>query len=145
MPWREKDISRPFIAGVHLVTYEARPGRPAVSSPDLLHCDGEPFTFIHLVERRNVEGGANMIAPRAFEKKRPDEVPPEAVLAELTLESPLDTIAVNDAKVAHYVSRVQTVPGADRGWRSVILVDFSILAPAQYARRAPAESVLAVA
>lgn len=44
--------STPVDVGVHAIRYVARPGLPGVSSPNMLHKDGEPFTFIHLIERR---------------------------------------------------------------------------------------------
>ena len=49
--------SQPIAVGCHLIEHVAKPGSPAASSPDLIHQDGEPYTFAALIERRGVRGG----------------------------------------------------------------------------------------
>ncbi|MEU5242335.1 2OG-Fe dioxygenase family protein [Streptomyces lydicus] len=101
----------------------------AVPSPNALHQDGEPFTFAHLISRYNVTGGVNVIAPPRCAGLRPQEVNEELIEAEFTLDGPLDSYAVYDPKVSHYVSPVRLGPDARRGERSVLLVDFTPYVP----------------
>ncbi len=117
-PFSAEDLSCPFDVGVHLVRVEASPGMPGTSSPDCLHKDGEPFTFIHLIRRFQVVGGKNIIADN--DKK---------FLAEVTLSHRLETIAVSDRDVYHQVEKIETQPGAARGFRDVLLIDFTPMKP----------------
>ncbi len=118
-PFSVEDLSFPFDVGIHLIRVEASPGTPGTSSPDCLHKDGEPFTFIHLIKRFQVEGGRNIIADNDKE-----------TLAAVTLSHRLETIAVSDRDVYHQVEKIETSCGADRGFRDVLLIDFTPMKPA---------------
>jgi hypothetical protein len=117
-------------AGVHPIRILARPGRPGMSSPDQLHRDGERFTFIHLVELADVEGGLSTVATndRVLEIDRLPELVAMANL-EIRLINPLDTLIVSDALVWHHVGAITVKPGYREGWRSVLLIDFVPLLP----------------
>ncbi|AOR34679.1 hypothetical protein BFF78_29755 [Streptomyces fodineus] len=116
--------------GVHFVKLAVDTAEDeAVSSPNELHQDGEPFTFAHLISRDNVTGGVNVIAPPRCAGLRPDEVAGELLQAQFTLESPLDSYAVHDPQVSHYVSPVRRGPESRRGERCVLLVDFTPYVP----------------
>lgn len=55
--WNKEDKILPIHVGVHFVKlYVEKDGDKAISSPDCLHQDGEPFSFAHLIERTNVKG-----------------------------------------------------------------------------------------
>jgi hypothetical protein len=84
------------------------------------------LTTIVLVERVNVIGGRSLIADRNYADAHPDDVPPEARLAELTLETPFDWLTVCDRRLAHYVSPIFARRNG-HGWRTVLLVDFTPL------------------
>lgn len=130
--WDERDLLLPVHAGVHFVKLQVKStGDVAVSSPNCLHQDGEPFTFAHLVKRDNVVGGINVIAEPECAGKMPDEVAPENVRDTFTLTEPLQSYGVCDQKVSHYVSSVQKGPADRSGERSVILIDFqpTVVAP----------------
>lgn len=54
--------SMPVDVGVHAIRYVPRPGFPVVPTPNQLHKDGESYTFIHLIRRRGITGGENLVA-----------------------------------------------------------------------------------
>lgn len=124
--WNEEDLAGPLHVGVHLVKLTTnKDDMDAVSSPNELHQDGEPFTFAHLVYRRNIEGGVNVIAPPRFRGRQPEEVPDGERLAKFELTDPLESYGVADDLVAHYVSPVRKGKGVEPGERAVILIDFT--------------------
>lgn len=107
-----------YDVGLHLIRLHPRADRSAKSSPDRLHKDGEWVTWIHLISRRNVRGGENLVTDND-----------KQVLARVTLEQRLDTIAVWDDMVYHHVSAVEVAEGQDEGHRDILLVDFTPMLP----------------
>lgn len=123
--WFERLRAAPLHVGVGFVRLLVRePGDHAVATPNALHQDGGSmsFGFVHLLARRNVQGGENFIASPRCVGFLPQELSSGLVDSQFTLEESLDTFAVHDARVSHYVSPVrrgaQRVPGA----RDVVLV-----------------------
>ncbi|MEU5427904.1 2OG-Fe dioxygenase family protein [Streptomyces olivoreticuli] len=124
--WLKHFGNVPLRVGVHFIKLSVdNPGDVAVPSPDVLHQDGEPFTFVHLISRDNVTGGVNVIAPPRCAGLRPEEVSRGLLQAEFTLEDPLDSFAIHDPRVSHYVSPVRRGDRPRRGERDVVLVDFT--------------------
>jgi hypothetical protein len=112
--------------GIHLIRLHPRQHQAGISSPNVAHVDGERVTWIILLERHNVIGGGSMIVSRDHRDTHPNEIPLHARLAELTLSKRLDTVVVDDCRVAHYVFPV--IAGSNtEGWRSVLLIDFTPL------------------
>lgn len=101
----------------------------ALSTPNVLHQDGgaQSFTFIHLIERTNVTGGINYIAPPKCVGLLPSEISADLVHAEFSLNNPLDSFAVHNSRVSHYVSPVRRGDGSGGGRRCVLLVAVSPL------------------
>jgi len=110
--------STPVDVGVHMIRVVARSGLPGVSSPNMLHKDGEPFTFIHLMRRHRLVGGASLVADNDM---RP--------LVRITLADCLDTVVVSDNDVFHHVEPVEVAPGEPEGHRDVLLIDFTPMSP----------------
>ncbi len=108
-----------YDVGLHLVRMWARPGQPAVASPNKLHKDGEWVTWIHLVCRQGVTGGESVVADNDKE-----------VLMRATLARRLDTVAVWDDAVFHGVDPVEVAAGEEAGYRDVLIVDFTPMVPA---------------
>ncbi|MGW6056033.1 2OG-Fe dioxygenase family protein [Streptomyces sp. NPDC055189] len=124
--WSRSDLAFPLHVGVHLIKLAVDDdGNEAISSPNELHQDGEPFVFAHLVYRSNVDGGLNVIAPPQYRGKQPADVPADEVLAEFELTKPLESYGVTDEKVSHYVSPIKRGAGTEPGERAVILTDFT--------------------
>jgi hypothetical protein len=128
--WHERLLTRPFIVGVHLIKLMvSEAGVRAVSSPDHLHQDGEPFTFVHLVARENAVGAHNVIAEAGCSGCQPEGVPPEAILDEFQLLRPLESYGVHDQAISHYVSSLERGPEERPAVRAALLVDFTPLLP----------------
>ncbi|AKG04840.1 hypothetical protein AAV35_008515 [Salimicrobium jeotgali] len=123
--WREEDLLLPIHAGVHFVKLEVDNEQEiAVSSPNHLHQDGEPFTFAHLVHRQNAEGGGNAIGTPHVAGEVPENVNEKQLLKQMTLTSPLESYGVFDPMVSHYVAPVTKGKEEMKGERSMILIDF---------------------
>lgn len=129
---------RPVLVGMHIIRLESDGRRAAVATPNLLHQDGEPFTFVIMLERKNAQGGISYIANSNCAGSHPDDVNDADILATATLTEPLDMVGIDDARVAHHVSSVLSANG-DHGSRSVLLLDFSELTPARTPLRASNE------
>jgi hypothetical protein len=128
--WDDRDELLPLAVGVHFIKLMVEnPVDEAVSSPPCLHQDGESFTFVHLIERENVEGGVNSIATTAAVDLVPDELARGMLLDQFQLEAPLDSFGVCDSMVSHHVSSVRRGSAPRPGKRSVILVDFTPMIP----------------
>ena len=118
-PFSKSDLSLPIDVGVHLIRMQATPEAPGLPTPNKLHKDGEPFTWIHLISRENVFGGENIITDNTKEK----------VLCHATLEAPMDTIGIVDSAVWHQVKPIFVNPLEESGFRDAILVDFTVMTP----------------
>jgi hypothetical protein len=123
LPEFEKSLIHVGIHFVKLVVHEE--DAEAVSSPNVLHQDGEPFTFAHLIRRENVRGGVNYIAPPRCTGMLPSELREEVFCDSFLLKEPLDTYAVYDPLVCHYISPLRRGDEAGEAERSVVLVDFT--------------------
>lgn len=119
-PLDDEMLAGPIEVGVHFIRMKATPDRPGVAVPNRLHKDGEPVTWIHLMNRKGVTGGENIITDNSQMK----------VLCETTLNSPLDSIGIVDEMVWHMVKPVQVAEPAKVGVRDVILIDFTPLVSA---------------
>jgi hypothetical protein len=129
--WALHERALPVHVGVHLVKLAAdEENEEATSSPDCLHQDGERFTFVHCIVRRNIVGGLNAIASSHCAGRNPHEVSPDEQLATFVLARPLDSYAVHDPQVSHHVGSVRRAEGSASGERGVLLVDFTPLTTA---------------
>ncbi len=131
--WLE-DLHRvPVYVGVHLIALAVRDREQvAVSSPNCLHQDGgspATFTFAHLVGRRNVEGGENVIATPESAGRQPDDLPPGAVHDRFFLTEPLDGYGVHDQRVSHYVGPVRLGDEEGDGRREILIVGIAPYEP----------------
>jgi hypothetical protein len=128
--WSDRQLTRPFIVGVHLVKLMVvAAGQRGVSSPDHLHQDGEPFTFVHLVARDNATGATNVIARKHCSGAQPEDVAPDDILARFELLEPMESYGVQDRAISHYVSALERGPEDRPAVRAALLVDFTPLLP----------------
>lgn len=123
--WSEDDRVWPLYVGVHLIKLHVEdPEHVAVSSPNELHQDGEPYVFAHLVYKHNAVGGGNVIATPEYRGKQPEDVPASDKLAEFQLERPLDSYAITDHLVSHYVAPIRKGDAPEAGERAIVLADW---------------------
>ena len=105
------------------------PGIPANVSPGHFHRDGEMFTFAHLIDTHNADGGETYVAEAHCAGREFDDVAPSEILAGFCLRSPLASYVVDDGMVSHHLQPVSACPGKKCGSRTVLLVDFTPLVP----------------
>jgi hypothetical protein len=124
--WGPVDSRWPLHVDVHLIKLLVKTDdEEAISSPNELHQDGEPFVFTHLVQRRNAVGGGNVIATPEHRGKLPHDVPSGDLLAEFELVNQLESYGVTDHMTSHYVAPIRKGRRNAPGERSVILTDFT--------------------
>ncbi|QHI95480.1 hypothetical protein GT348_03650 [Aristophania vespae] len=105
----------PMEVGIHFIRTKAMTGSPGVAVPNRLHKDGEPCTWIHLINREGLSGGENIITDNSKDN----------ILCEHTLLNPLDSIGIVDDQVWHQVKPVSVSGHTNVGYRDVILIDFT--------------------
>jgi hypothetical protein len=83
-------------------------------TPEGIHRDGVPFGVIHMVGRKDIEGGVSHVY--SMDKELIDVG---------VLREPLDTLYAWDNKVMHYVTPIFAT-GLEEGWRDVLVCGFSL-------------------
>jgi hypothetical protein len=126
--WEQAGHEFPIYFGVHFVKIQSYDtGDLGISSPNCFHQDGEPFTFAHLVHRSDyVVGGVNYIGRPSIRNQPLELVSPQDIVAEFTMKQFLESFAVFDPAVCHYVDPVRLAKGSNTvAERCIILIDFS--------------------
>ncbi len=123
--WSDDDLVWPIYIGVHFMRLGITDAEhEAVASPNALHQDGEPFVFVHLINRDNVVGGGNILATPPHRGKQPKDVPVEDIIADFQLDNPLESYGIVDKMVSHYVAPVRLGTEDRAGERATFIVDF---------------------
>lgn len=130
LPFESDVLAESMQTGIHLIKLEATAGHPAKATPNLVHRDGEPFTVAVLLDRVAADGGENVVTAPRWHDHPVEAVPEEDILARFTLAAPLESYVVQDDRVAHYVAPVTCEPTVARGFRTVLLLDYTPLRPA---------------
>jgi len=126
--WNEFHVRQPLQLGISLLKLFVKPGQEiALSTPDTLHQDGETFTFAHLIHRENCDGGENIIAALTATGQHPHNIDKHLIETTFTLKSPLDSYAIHDTAVCHYVSGVKAKNPNKQAQRCILLIDFTPL------------------
>lgn len=123
----------------HVIRLTAKPGKPAVATPDVIHFDdptNRMVTFIIIIERHGVVGGVNLIAARRCAGMASAAVPAEDLYFQGTIERSFDGYGFIDSDVSHYVSGIHVAPGAESGARTILIFDFVKLIREPIARAA---------
>jgi hypothetical protein len=124
--WPPELESAPFYVGVHLVKLlAALPGQTAMTSPNCLHQDGEPFHFAHLMFRENAVGGGNVVAAVSCAGEQPDEIAPDKIITRFQLDRPLEGYGIRDDLVSHHLDPIAKGTGPGPGVRAAILIDIT--------------------
>ncbi|QDU02419.1 hypothetical protein V6x_21220 [Gimesia chilikensis] len=116
IPFGAPNFPQAVDVGVHMVRMVATHDHPGISSPNCLHKDGEPYTFIHLIQREGVEGGESVVADNDRRE-----------LFRKTLTDALDTVVVDDRAVYHQITPITSNSAVRGGFRDVLLIDFTPL------------------
>lgn len=127
--WDQNYGNLPIYVGIHFVKLQVLdPNEIAYSSPDLMHQDGEAFTFAHLFNRNNVKGGANYISTPQWANHKLEDIKKDDILAEFEMHHAFESYGVCDNLVSHYVSPIELDDKEQsQGSREIILIDFSLM------------------
>jgi aspartate/methionine/tyrosine aminotransferase len=98
---------------IHQIRIVASPGAPAMPAPEGIHQDGTDFLTLHLVRRHNVEGGESAIYDL---ERRP--------VWKSTMRETLDSLILEDPRIMHGVTPLQSADGRQLGTRDLLGVDF---------------------
>lgn len=126
--WKHVGQAFPIYFGVHFVKLQAHDSvERGISSPDCFHQDGEPFTFAHLVKRSpSTAGGHNYIGRTSVRNRPLGEVASDDIIADFTLNNFLESFAVHDPRVCHYVDPIRRDANSEGvAERCIMLIDFS--------------------
>jgi hypothetical protein len=126
--WEHSGQEFPIYFGVHFVKIQAHEAEDlGISSPNCFHQDGEPFTFAHLIHRSSsTAGGVNYIGRPSVRNLPLDEVGDGDIVASFTLNRFLESFAVFDPAVCHYVDPVRkAIDSEAAAERCIVLIDFS--------------------
>lgn len=105
----------PMEVGIHFIRMKATFSSPSISVPNRLHKDGEPCTWIHLINRNGVSGGENIITDNTQTN----------ILCNQIMLRPLDSIGIVDDLVWHQVKPIHVEEQGKVGYRDVMLIDFT--------------------
>jgi hypothetical protein len=98
---------------MHQFRIEARPGEVGRPTPEGAHRDGVDWVAVMLVGRTNVHGGVTSVSSPSGEP-----------LGRFTLDTPLDTVTLDDRRVYHGVTPVEPVDPRQPAWRDVLVLTF---------------------
>jgi hypothetical protein len=113
LPVADDRRGRTWEVRVHQIRIVASPGLPGLPAPEGIHQDGTDFLTLHLVRRQNVVGGESTIYDL-------DRKP----IQHYTLRVPLDSMILEDPRIMHGVTPVQSADGLTLGIRDLLGVDF---------------------
>jgi hypothetical protein len=103
--------TRAWRVEVHQFRIEAAPGAEGQPTPEGLHRDGVDFVLVLLIHRRNIASGTTTIHGSEGQH-----------LGGFTLTDPLDAALLDDTRVYHGVTPVQTLDPALPAYRDVLVV-----------------------
>jgi hypothetical protein len=86
---------------------------PGLPAPEGVHQDGTDWLTLHLVRRRNIAGGETTIYDL-------DRKP----IQRYTLRETLDSLILEDPRIMHGVTPVQSADGRTLGIRDLLGIDF---------------------
>jgi hypothetical protein len=98
---------------IHQIRIVASPEQPALPAPEEIHQDATDFLTLHLVQRRNIVGGETSI----FDLD-------QQTIGNYTMRAPLDSLILEDPRIMHGVTPVQSADGRTPGTRDLLGVDF---------------------
>jgi hypothetical protein len=113
-----------YLVGIHDQRLEPQGKRKAVITPDVSHRDGEPVTFVHMLDVANITGGWNAVTTLKGVGKHPSDLPRDDLLAKFMLHEPGSGFVVDDRKVGHFVEGVALIDRDLPGNRTTLLIDF---------------------
>ncbi len=82
-------------------------------TPEGIHRDGHKFVSMHMIKRKNIEGGVS-----ALYNLNKDKV------TEITLKRAMDSLFINDEKLLHSVSPI-LAKNNEESYRDILVIDYN--------------------
>lgn len=98
---------------VHQFRIEAELDHPGLPTPEGMHADGRDRVLIAFIGGHDITGGETRIADRQGRE-----------LARLTLETPGEALLLDDRRLLHGTTPIETRSAGGRGWRDTLVVTF---------------------
>lgn len=99
---------------LHQIRIESRAGSAGKPVPEGVHRDGHEYVAQIMMNKSNMWGGISQIYSAQH-----------VMLEQLCLESPLDTILIDDQRMLHNVTQTFVKSSRHLGTRDMILIDFN--------------------
>jgi len=113
LPTDDEAAMKPWKVDIHQVRIVTTPAETGEPTPEGIHHDGEEFVCIHLVSRRNVDGGLTTIHDNDG-----------GLLESFMLREPMDSAILWDPHVMHGVTPIQPENPEEPGIRDVLLMGY---------------------
>jgi hypothetical protein len=101
------------VLGLCARTFDALAPAEVASWPEGRHQDGVDYVLVLMVRRHNVESGTTTL--HTVEGRE---------IGSFTLQQPLDTVLIDDARITHGVTPVRPLDPAEPAYRDVLVVTF---------------------
>jgi len=82
-------------------------------TPEGIHQDGHKFISMHLIKRKDVNGGVSKIYNRSKEE-----------VSEILLKDPMDSLFINDEELYHSVTPISPIT-EDKAYRDILVIDYN--------------------
>lgn len=112
--WAEAQLGpQNWFVEMHQFRIEAQPNAPGYPTPEGMHHDGVDFVLIAMIKRTNLLDGETLIEDDSGNR-----------LAQFTLEQPLDSVFVEDARVLHGVTPIRPADPVQTSCRDVLVLSW---------------------
>jgi hypothetical protein len=101
---------------VHQFRIEALPDQPGQPTPEGVHRDGVDYVMVTLIDRHNILSGTTSVHSLDADHTE---------IAHFTLTRPLDSVLIDDHRLAHGVTAVAPQDELQPAWRDVLVVTFA--------------------
>ncbi|NEQ17175.1 MAG: 2OG-Fe dioxygenase family protein, partial [Moorea sp. SIO3E2] len=105
--------SKEYNMGIHQIRTLTTAQNTGRVTPEGIHKDGHPFFAIHFINKSQITGGTTKIYDNNLK-----------LIEEINLSNFGETIFVLDTLVYHGVTDIKPLPGSDKGFRDVLIIEF---------------------
>lgn len=109
--WLKPEVPQ-WLIEVHQFRIEATALQSGQPTPEGTHRDGVDYVLVSLMERNNIRSGTTSV--HALDDGHE--------LAHFTLTRPLDTVLIDDRRLAHGVTPVEPDDASQPAWRDVLVI-----------------------
>ena len=100
---------------IHQIRIEIKPNQTVEITPELIHCDGYPFSGVHFWGKNNIDGADSKLYLKD-----------ETEICSGRLENILDTVYFYDRELLHYVTPATNTSSSEMAYRQILAISFSL-------------------